>query len=93
MKAHLLVLHRKESYPGEFGPEILAVCDEFTMDENPQWWTDEVARRTRQIGDEASAWAEVVIDLPIDAVMAALYPSTTVPATIVAATSIPRETT
>lgn len=88
MRAHLLVLHRKESYSGEFGPEILSVCDEFTMDENPQWWADEVARNKAEIGSEASAWAEVVIDLPTDAVIAALYPSPTVPATIVATSPV-----
>ena len=83
MKAHLLVLHRKERYVGEFAPEILAVCDEIAMDENSSWWTAEVQRQKDLIGDDASAYAEVVIDLPTEALMAALYPSTTVPATIV----------
>lgn len=77
MKAHLLVLHRKESYDGEFGPEIVAVCDEFTMDENPAWWVEETARQKAAVGNNASAWAEVTIEVPTYALMTALYPART----------------
>lgn len=75
MKARLLVMHRKENYGGEYGPEILAVVDEYMLDENPQWWTDEIARRKDIMGGEASAWAEIEVDLDTKAVMEALYPT------------------
>lgn len=88
MKTHLLVMHRKESYPGEHAPEVLSVCDEWTMDENPEWWDKEVAMRKRTVGSDASAFAEIVVDLPTDTVMAALYPAPIVPATIVATTPL-----
>lgn len=45
MRARLLVLHRKEMYPGENGPEIMAVADEYTLDQNSEWWESEVAGR------------------------------------------------
>lgn len=74
MRARLLVLHRKEIYPGEFGPEIMAVADEYTLDQNSEWWENEVARQKSLVADEASAWAEVDIEISADALMRALYP-------------------
>ena len=37
MKIYVLFGQRHENYPGELAPEALAVIDEFTHDENPQW--------------------------------------------------------
>lgn len=91
MKAYLLVVHRKESYEGEFGPEILAVVDEYTMDENPHWWAAEVLRRKRMFGPDANAFAEIVIDLPVSDLMDALYPTRNVPVTVVGSTALPVE--
>lgn len=74
MRARLLVLHRKEMYPGENGPEIMAVADEYTLDQNSEWWESEVARQKSLVADDASAWAEVDIEISADALMRALYP-------------------
>lgn len=75
MKVQLLVLHRKERYDGEHAPEVLSVVDEWTLDENPSWWTSEVAKHKFAVGEDASAWAVIEVDLPNDALAEALYPS------------------
>lgn len=74
MKIQLLALQRKERYPGEYGPEIVAVVDEHTLEESPEWWPIEIARHKADLGDEADAWAVLDVALPIAAVMSALYP-------------------
>lgn len=84
MYVTLLVLHRKESYPGQHAPEVVAVVDEWILDENPDWWTAEIERQKGLVRDDASAWAEVTISFPTEALMSALYPkSEEIPATIV----------
>lgn len=79
LTARLLILQRKCRYPGEHAPEVFAVVDEWTLDENPSWWPTEVAKHRDAVGGDADAWAEVEIDLPMSAVRAALYPSPKVP--------------
>lgn len=37
MILYILFGQRKERYEGEYAPEALEVCDEYTMDENPAW--------------------------------------------------------
>ena len=69
MRVTMLVLQRKVSYEGEMGPEILACADEVTLDENPDWWSEEVARQKASIGNDADAWA-----VSNDAIQKALYP-------------------
>lgn len=73
--ARLLVLQRKCHYPGEFAPEILAVVDEWTLDENAEWWHAEVKKQKTTVGQDADAWAEIEVDLPQSALLGALYPS------------------
>ena len=53
MRVTMLVLQRKVSYEGEMGPEILACADEVTLDENPDWWSEEVARQKASIANDA----------------------------------------
>ena len=81
LTVRLLILQRKCRYPGELAPEVMAVVDEVTLDENPSWWPDEISRHKDSVGDDADAWAEVEVDIPVDAVIAALYPTPKVPAT------------
>lgn len=77
MQMILLVLHRKERYAGEFLPEVVACVDEVTLDENPEWWAAEKAKQRGKYDDPTvAAWAEVEIEVPTDAIMAALYPKT-----------------
>lgn len=70
----MLVLQRKESYPGQLGPEVLAIVDEVTLDDNGSWWTDEIQRHKASVGDEADAWAVIEAVIPTKALMDALYP-------------------
>lgn len=89
MNINLLVLHRKESYPGEYAPEIVAVADEVQMDENPDWWHEEIDRQKKTIANDANAWAVVTIDVPTSQIMAALYPDAKADAKIVSTEKLP----
>ena len=75
MEIQLLVLHRKEDFEGQLRPEVLAVVDEVTLEENPPWWPEEIAKQKAAVGDDAAAWAIVRATLDDEALMAALYPS------------------
>lgn len=79
--ARLLVLQRVCRHPGEFAPEVVSVVDEWTLDENPDWWPTEVRAQKSAVGSDADAWAEVEITLPLSALHAALYPAPAVPVT------------
>lgn len=84
MKITMLAMHRKEQYSGEYAPEIMSIVDEVTMDENPQWWGEEIERQKALIGSEASAWAEIAVEVSTEAIMAALYPAAkSIPATVI----------
>lgn len=62
-------------YEGQLGPEILSSVDEVTLEENPPWWPEEVARQKESIGDDADAWAEITVEVPDEAIQKALYPN------------------
>ena len=87
MRVTLLVLHRRESYPGQYSPEVMSVVDEVTLEENPDWGTEEVERQQNSVGGDASAWAQVSVELSTDQLMAALYPQPVVLDTTIVATS------
>lgn len=70
----LLIGHRHNTYADEFAPEVFAVVDEWTLDENPQYWIDKVAEEKAEQGDDVEAWAEVEFDLNDEDLMRALYP-------------------
>lgn len=74
MIIELLVLHRKESYEGEYGPEVIAVADEAVLEENPDWWILEQERQRSLIGDQAAAWTVVRAEVDPEHLMEALYP-------------------
>lgn len=82
MNITVLVMQRKQAYDGQFLPEVLGVVDEVALEENPQWWVDEIAKQKASIGDDADAWAEVTFEVPTEALDAALYPAHKVDATI-----------
>lgn len=78
MLVRLLVLHRKESYPGEYAPEVMAAVDEGTLVDDPAWWEGAVAEQKAACeGETGLHWAEVDLDVPTEAVMEALYPTPT----------------
>jgi hypothetical protein len=70
---HLLVGQRVCSYPGEYGPEIIASADYFTMDLSPDYLDEEEdkARQTHQF----SALARMEVEIPFEAVEQALNPA------------------
>lgn len=76
MHVTLLVLQRAESYDGEFAPEVLAVVDEYTNDENPEFWPAEVKRvKDRLPDEEVEAWAEIVVEINEDTIRERLRPA------------------
>ena len=79
---HIVVGQRKESYPGEYAPEALAVMDEYGVEDNGQWLQDTLAEN-RSSGDFEAV--EIVrLEVPREAIMAILRPATreAIPATI-----------
>jgi hypothetical protein len=75
MKVHLLIAHHNESYPGQHAPNVMIACDEYTMDDNPTWWTENVAKEKTSIGEANATFAEIVITIDDDAMLDALYPT------------------
>lgn len=77
MRIELLILQRKESYPGELRPEIVSLVDEVTQDENPDWWPEEIEKQKRSMEDEAERWVIVSTEIPDAEIARALYPEVT----------------
>ena len=84
MKITVLFMQRRGGYPGEFAPEAMAVADEVTLDDNFDWWAEEVERQKKLVGKDAESWAEVDIEIDGAAVQAALNPKRIVTAGAVA---------
>lgn len=83
MEIKLLVVQRKERYAGEHSPEILAVADENVLDDNPEWWDDEIKSQLEAIGEsDIDAWTVITATIPTEALHAALYPQNRVDLTI-----------
>jgi hypothetical protein len=59
----VLFAQRKESYEGEFGPEALAVVDEFVDAENPNFMVEETERQLKQMGPGCASHAMVEIEV------------------------------
>lgn len=64
----LTVLVAKMATSNDTYTEALAVVDEYTLDENPQWWTDTVARELKSREPELVNHAFLRITVP-DAVI------------------------
>lgn len=82
MKVHILYAQRKESYPGEYAPEAIAVIDEVGMSDNPDYMAEqkEAAIKTAEFE------SVVVVTLEVNGakIMEALRPKLAViPAEIV----------
>lgn len=74
MKFHTLVGQRKCRYPGQYAPEALAVADEDTMSDNPEWMRSE--KKKYADSNEFDSIAVMVIYVHDDFVDEALYPKT-----------------
>lgn len=48
MKIHALFGQRKCRYDGEYAPELLEACDQYTMEETPEWMEE---KRTEHAKD------------------------------------------
>src|SRR5690606_2314849 len=75
LKIKLLVIQRVQPYPNAYLPEILSVVDEVTLDDNPEWWDEEVEKQLALVGeDDIDSWAILSAEIPIRQIEQALYP-------------------
>ena len=81
MILHILMGQRKESYPGEYAPEALAVMTEYGQDENPEYMAEE-KKKYRDSGEFESI-AVIDFDTSDKAIMAVLRPSSKAIAAVV----------
>lgn len=72
MLLHVLMGQRKESYPGEYGPEALAVIDEFGQSDNPDYMAGELAKY--RATDEFEGIAVIDLEVSQSAILAILRP-------------------
>jgi hypothetical protein len=68
MDLHVLFMQRKERYEGEFGPEALTVWDEFSVDENPEGFDEDVEAQKKDHAEAAAGFALVKITIDGDKV-------------------------
>jgi hypothetical protein len=66
MILRVLFGQRIERYEGEYGPEALACVDEYTDDENPEFFQDRVESITGDLGEEFEGFAIVKIKVDAD---------------------------
>lgn len=81
MDLHVLMAQRKESYPGEYGPEALACMTEYGYSDNPEWLNNKKAE-ARATGEFESV---EIVRLAVDekAIMRILRPvAAPIPATV-----------
>lgn len=65
MQLHVLFVQRACSYPGQYAPEAIEVCDENTMSDNPEWLNTKLAEARKN--SEFTAAEIVVVTLTPDA--------------------------
>lgn len=74
MRIKVLFIQRREDYPGQLGPELLAAVDEFSDSDNPKWFEEEKRKQLAAVGDDVAASAVMTINIPIDQVLNRLFP-------------------
>lgn len=60
----ILFGQRKQRFEGEYGPEALSYWDEFSIDENPEGFDQEVSEQKAQLAKEFESF--LVIDIVVD---------------------------
>lgn len=60
----VLFIQRKCSYDGEFAPEALCCVDEYSIEDNPEWFETEVNRQITCCEEDISSHS--VIEIEID---------------------------
>ena len=63
MHLHVWFIQRKERFPGQYGPEARLVVDEFTMDENPTGFQEQVDQERKTLASEIAGDAVVTFDV------------------------------
>lgn len=82
MELYVLMAQRKETYPGEYGPEALACMSEYEYSDNPEY----LAREKKQADDSKEFERTEIVRLAVDSklIMRILRPAAeAVPAAIV----------
>jgi len=59
MEIRVLFIQRVERYPNELAVEALAVEDEYTREENPEWFKEECLKQLELAGDDVAGSAVV----------------------------------
>jgi hypothetical protein len=72
MKIKILFAQRKCSYGGEYAPEALAVVDQHTDDENPEYFQRECEKELKVMGNECEAHRVIEIEVSDDDIQKAL---------------------
>ena len=70
----VLFVQRKESYPGQYAPEAVAITDEFSEEENPRCFDEECIAALTNLADEICGHAVVEIEVDQDAIRRACEP-------------------
>ena len=76
MKIYLIIGQRYCKYVGEYAPEVLDACDEFTYDENPQSWLDEKLAFYRK-DTELQHVGIITLEVPTKEILKRIIPYTT----------------
>jgi hypothetical protein len=66
MKIHVLFGQRRERYEGEHAPEILCAWDEWSIEENPDGFSEAVELARKEVGEEMVATRVIILDVDGD---------------------------
>lgn len=66
MRLHVLFGQRIESHEGEYGPEVLACWDEFSVDENPDGFNDACDKARADYGRDMAAMRIIEVEVDQD---------------------------
>lgn len=72
MKLFVLLGSRKGNYPDQYAPEALAVTDEFSSEDNPEWITD--MKKEKEATGEFDALVVIALEVSDVAIKRRLQP-------------------
>ena len=65
MELICLFIQRKESYTGQYAPELLAAVDCFTNDDNPTWFEDQ-CQQALKTTDKNDIIGKAIVNIKVD---------------------------